>query len=70
MGHADAGFTLKVYARDGRDEAVVSDLLGRAATAGIEADFLTILTTLLASVIVRTRLMRKAPIYGAFLCGR
>ena len=35
-GHADAGFTLKVYARDGRDEAaVVSDVLARAASARI-----------------------------------
>lgn len=35
-GHSDAGFTLKVYAKDGRDEAaVVSDLLERASTAGI-----------------------------------
>jgi dipeptidyl aminopeptidase/acylaminoacyl peptidase len=35
-GHADAGFTLKVYARDGRDDAaVVEDVLTRAAGAGI-----------------------------------
>lgn len=35
-GHADAGFTLKVYARDGRAEAaVVADVLSRAAGAGI-----------------------------------
>lgn len=35
-GHADAGFTLKVYARDGRDEAaVVSDVLARAASAQV-----------------------------------
>jgi integrase len=35
-GHADAGFTLKVYARDGRDEAaVVEDVLERAATAEV-----------------------------------
>jgi integrase len=35
-GHADAGFTLRVYARDGRDEtAVVADVLDRAATAGV-----------------------------------
>jgi integrase len=35
-GHADAGFTLKVYARDGRDEAaVVDDVLNRASAAGI-----------------------------------
>ena len=37
-GHADAGFTLRVYARDGRDEAaVVGDVLLRAARAGIGA---------------------------------
>ena len=35
-GHADAGFTLKVYARDARDDAaVVSDVLARASGAGI-----------------------------------
>jgi integrase len=35
-GHADAGFTLKVYARDGRDgAAVVEEVLARAAGAGI-----------------------------------
>jgi len=37
-GHADAGFTLRVYARDARDEAaVVADVLGRAAGAGFGA---------------------------------
>ncbi len=37
-GHADAGFTLKVYAKDARDEqAVVSDVLKRAASARIGA---------------------------------
>ena len=37
-GHTDAGFTLRVYARDGRDEAaVVEDVLARAAGAGIGA---------------------------------
>lgn len=36
IGHADAGFTLRVYARDARDEAaVVNDVLSRAAGAGI-----------------------------------
>ena len=31
VGHADAGFTLKVYARDGRDTAtVVADVLARS----------------------------------------
>jgi integrase len=36
VGHADAGFSLKVYAKDARDEsAVVSDVLTRAATARI-----------------------------------
>lgn len=35
-GHADASFTLKVYARDGRDETtVVEDVLARASGAGI-----------------------------------
>lgn len=35
-GHTDAGFTLRVYARDGRSEAsVVADVLARAAGAGI-----------------------------------
>jgi integrase len=35
-GHADAGFTLKVYARDRRDErAVVEDMLARAAQAAV-----------------------------------
>jgi len=35
-GHADAGFTLKVYARDVRDDAsVVVDVLERAASAGV-----------------------------------
>jgi integrase len=36
IGHADAGFTLRVYARDTRDTgAVVSDVLARAADAGV-----------------------------------
>lgn len=36
VGHTDAGFTLKVYARDARDdEAVRDDLLARAAAAGV-----------------------------------
>jgi integrase len=36
IGHADAGFTLRVYARDTRDTvAVVSDVLKRAASAGV-----------------------------------
>ena len=35
-GHADAGFTLRVYARDARDETtVVDDVLARAAESGI-----------------------------------
>lgn len=35
-GHTDAGFTLRVYARDRRDEtAVVSDVLARASGAGV-----------------------------------
>ena len=35
-GHSDPGFTLKVYARDGRDAAaVVSEVLSRAAGANI-----------------------------------
>lgn len=36
-GHADPGFTLRVYARDGRDEAaVIADVLARAAAAGLD----------------------------------
>jgi integrase len=36
VGHADAGFSLRVYAKDARDEsAVVTDVLNRAATARI-----------------------------------
>jgi hypothetical protein len=35
IGHADAGFTLRVYARDTRDTAaVVADVLKRASAAG------------------------------------
>jgi len=35
-GHTDAGFTLRVYARDARDDAaVVEDVLARAAEGGI-----------------------------------
>jgi hypothetical protein len=35
-GHTDAGFTLRVYARDGRDGAAVAqDVLARAAEARI-----------------------------------
>jgi hypothetical protein len=35
-GHTDAGFTLKVYARDSRDGAtVVEDVLARVSGAGI-----------------------------------
>ena len=38
IGHADAGFTLRVYARDGRDKAtVVQDVLARAKGAGVGA---------------------------------
>jgi integrase len=34
--HADAGFTLRTYARDGRDTAtLVEDVLGRAVGAGV-----------------------------------
>lgn len=37
-GHADAGFTLRVYARDGRDDAtLIADVLARAAEAGVGA---------------------------------
>jgi integrase len=37
-GHTDPGFTLRVYARDSRDDAaVVADVLTRAAGAGIGA---------------------------------
>ena len=35
VGHADAGFSLRVYAKDARDETAVSDVLNRAATARI-----------------------------------
>ncbi len=36
IGHTDAGFTLRVYARDARDTAqVVEDVLSRAAVAGV-----------------------------------
>ena len=36
IGHTDAGFTLRVYARDARDTAtVVADVLARAAEAGV-----------------------------------
>jgi integrase len=35
-GHADPGYTFRIYARDGRDDsAVVEDVLTRAANAGI-----------------------------------
>ena len=35
-GHSNAGFTLRVYAEDARDEAaVVADVLARASSAGI-----------------------------------
>jgi integrase len=35
-GHADAGFTLRVYARDARDDStVIKDVLARAAEGGI-----------------------------------
>jgi integrase len=38
IGHADAGFTLRVYARDTRDTAtVVADVLARAEGAGVGA---------------------------------
>jgi hypothetical protein len=38
MGHADAGFTLKVYARDARDDAnIVADVLARAVSGNIGA---------------------------------
>jgi len=37
-GHADAGFTLRVYARDERkSDAVVKDVLARASGAGVGA---------------------------------
>ena len=35
-GHADAGFTLRVYARDRRDDAALAEtVIARAATAGV-----------------------------------
>jgi integrase len=37
-GHSDPGFTYRVYARDGRDEAtLVADVLARAESAGFGA---------------------------------
>jgi hypothetical protein len=39
IGHADAGFTLRLYACDNRDsDAIVKDVLTRAANANIGAD--------------------------------
>jgi hypothetical protein len=36
IGHADAGYTLRVYARDARDTGtVVADVLARASAAGV-----------------------------------
>jgi integrase len=36
VGHADAGFTLKLYAKDARDDAALAaDVLDRAARAGV-----------------------------------
>ena len=36
VGHTDAGFTLRVYAQDSRDQAtIVSDVLARAAGANV-----------------------------------
>jgi integrase len=36
IGHSDAGFTLKVYARDARDTTtIVADVLARAESAGV-----------------------------------
>ena len=36
VGHADAGFTLKLYAKDARDDAALAaDVLKRAASAGV-----------------------------------
>jgi hypothetical protein len=36
IGHADAGFTLKLYARDARNDATIAaDMLARAKRAGI-----------------------------------
>ena len=38
LGHKDASFTLRCYARDARDDAtVVSDVLARSADSGIGA---------------------------------
>jgi integrase len=34
-GHSDAGFTLRAYARDARDKAVVKDVIARAARVGV-----------------------------------
>jgi len=36
IGHTDAGFALRVYARDARDTAtVVTDVLARAESVGV-----------------------------------
>jgi integrase len=36
VGHADAGFSLRVYAKDEHDDqAVIADVLKRAAAAGV-----------------------------------
>jgi integrase len=36
VGHADAGFTLRLYAKDARDDAVfAAEVLKRAARAGV-----------------------------------
>jgi integrase len=36
IGHADAGFTMRAYAKDGRDQTtLVEDVLKRAALVGI-----------------------------------
>jgi hypothetical protein len=36
VGHADAGFTLRLYAKDARDDAALTaDVLDRAARAGV-----------------------------------
>ena len=36
VGHADAGFTLRLYAKDARDDAALTaDVLDRAARVGV-----------------------------------
>ena len=63
-GHADRGFTLRAYARDGRDEAaLVAAVLARAAEGRVRA--LVSLSVSLARrlLAVRVALVRAAPAF-------